>query len=164
MEIMQAENGDLAEILELQYRAFQSEAELAGDYAIPPLLQTLPEFEAEFRRGIVLKAVDESGQIIGSVRAYAENGTLYIGKLIVHPDFQGRGTGTRLLAAIETRCPQPRYELFTGDKSAGNLRLYEKQGYRPFAEKEIKPGLRFIYLEKNAGTGAAPVRDPTSGQ
>jgi len=39
--------------------------------------------EQEYGYGTFLKAIDDTGEIIGSVRAYAENGTLYIGKLSV---------------------------------------------------------------------------------
>lgn len=48
------------------------------------LRQTIEEVYDEFRKGTILKAVDERGTIIGSVRAYQENGIVYIGKLMVH--------------------------------------------------------------------------------
>ena len=47
---------------------------------------TLEEIEYEFQKGMILKAVDEDDAVIGSVRAYLENGTVYIGKLMVHPE------------------------------------------------------------------------------
>lgn|GEM_PF-1324600 len=65
--------------------------ELTGfNFSIPPLKQTLNEVEQEFENGVFLNAVDDHDIIIGSVRAYAENGTLHIGKLIVHPNSQGQ--------------------------------------------------------------------------
>ena len=131
----------------LQRLAYQSEALLLNNFSIPPLTQTLAEVETEFQNGIFLKAV-EDGRIIGSVRGYVKESTLYIGKLIVHPDFRGKGIGTSLLTAIEQRYPACRYELFTSAKSEKNLRLYERQGYRRFAEKSVSPELSFIYLEK----------------
>jgi GNAT superfamily N-acetyltransferase len=68
---------------------------------------------------------------------------------MVHPDYQGRGYGKQLLAAIEQRYPRLRYELFTSSKSVNNLCLYEKQGYKRFEEKQPSPELTLIYLEKN---------------
>lgn len=148
MLITKAELNDLQEILDLQYLAYQSEAVLLNDFSIPPLKQTLKEVEQEFENGLILKATDDDGIIRGSVRAYAENETLYICKLIVHPDFQGRGIGTKLLAEIENACPQKRCELFTSDKSVKNIRLYEGLGYTKYKEHEGVPGLNFIYLQK----------------
>lgn len=87
---------ELGEVLELQYRAYRSEAELLGDFDIPPLRQTLAEVQEEWEKGVILKAVDESGEMIGSVRGYVEEGTLYVGKLVVAPEFRGRGIGTKL--------------------------------------------------------------------
>jgi GNAT superfamily N-acetyltransferase len=100
MEITKAEYIDLEQILKLQYLAYQSEAELYHNYNIPPLLQTLEDLQKEYQSGIVLKAI-EADTIIGSVRGYTKADTLYIGKLIVHPDYQGRGLGTKLLISLE---------------------------------------------------------------
>ena len=147
MQIMQAEKSDLSEILALQYLAYQSEAIIYNDFSIPPLTQTLEEIEQEFNNGFFLKAV-ESDIIIGSVRAYVKSGTLYIGKLIVHPHMRGKGIGTKLLTEIENRHPQERYELFTGSKSVKNIRLYERLGYVKYKEVEMSPGLKIIYMQK----------------
>ena len=147
LQIEQASKTDLSEILNLQRLAYQSEAILLNNFSIPPLLQTLEEVQQEFSNGIFLKAVTD-GQIIGSVRGYIKDRTLNIGKLIVHPDFRGRGIGTQLLQAIEDACPDCRYELFTSAKSEKNIRLYERQGYRRFAKKQTSAELCFVYLEK----------------
>ena len=147
-EICKAARGDLAEILALQYISYQSEAQLYDDRDIPPLRQTLEEVEAEFDSGIILKMTDKDNKIIGSVRAKAKNGTVYIGKLIVHPEHRRKGYGTRLLNEIGRYCPDMRCELFTGSKSIDNIRLYERNGYSPFDRKTVSGGLEFIYLEK----------------
>lgn len=148
MLISVAELSDLQEILDLQYLAYQSEAALLNNFSIAPLTQTLSEVEHQFENGIILKAVDEDGIIRGSVRAYVKNDTLHIGKLIVHPDFQGNGIGTALLTAIENACPQKRCELFTSDKSIKNILLYERLGYTRYKEHEDTSGLRLVYLQK----------------
>lgn len=150
MTITKATQEDLRAILDLQHLAYQSEAKLCNNPRIPPLVQTLDEVKQEFERGIFLKAVDDNGDIIASVRAYSENDTLYIGKLIVHPDFQGRGIGTALLKEIEILYPHSRYELFTSSKSLRNIALYERLGYASFKEQIVSDNLKFIYLEKLA--------------
>lgn len=148
MTITEAKREDLEEILALQYLAYESEARLLGNWSIPPLLQTLEEACREYDGGIFLKACDSDGKIVGSVRGYPQGDTLLIGKLMVHPEHRGRGLGTKLLTELEAACPHRRYELFTSDKSAGNLRLYQRLSYVRFREREVAPDLRFIYLEK----------------
>ena len=137
-----------------QYRAYRSEAKLLGNDRIAALTQTLADLEKEYAQGTILKAVDEVGVIIGSVRAREEGDTLYIDKLMVLPEKQGRGIGTQLLVAIEKSCPKPRYELSTSNISIRNMKLYEGLGYRRFREEQVTPELRFVFMEKKAKTGA----------
>lgn len=139
--------GDLPEILKLQYLAYQSEADLFGTKDIPPLKQTLEEVVAEYEQGIILKLQDHD-KIIGSVRAKQNNDTVFIGKLMVHPDYRRRGLGKILLFKIERVYPNKRYELFTSTISLSNIRLYESVGYKIFNTKKINDKLSFVYLEK----------------
>lgn len=148
MIILRAEKGDLQKILDLQYIAYQSEARLFKNQDIPPLKQTLADVEKEYQKGIVLKALDDDKTIIGSVRAFCDNGTVYIGKLMVHPSKQGQGIGTKLLIEMEKQYPKQRYELFTSTKSEKNIVLYQKLGYKIFDEKQATEELRFVYMEK----------------
>lgn len=146
--IIKADKGDLSEILDLQYLAYQSEARLFDNEDIPPLRQTLADVENEYQRGIILKAIDDDKTIIGSVRAFCDNGTVYIGKLMVHPSIQGQGIGTQLLLEMEKQYPKQRYELFTSTRSEKNIALYKKLGYKIFDEKQVTEELRFVYMEK----------------
>lgn len=146
--IKKAQKEDLEEILKLQYLAYQSEAKLFGNMDIPPLMQTLEEVYDEFQKGAILKAVDDGGIIIGSVRAYQDGGTVYIGKLMVHPSKQGQGIGTQLLLEIEKQYLNQRYELFTSTRSEKNIALYQKLGYEIFDEEQVTEELRFVYMEK----------------
>ncbi len=148
MLIEQAQLTDAPQILALQKLAYLSEAEIWNDYTIPPLTQTLEEIEQEFRTQTVLK-VNLDGRIIGSVRAYLQEGTCYIGRLIVHPDFQNQGVGAKLLRAIEEHFAQAkRYELFTGEKSERNLYFYQKWGYRIFRKEKLTDKVPLVFLEK----------------
>lgn len=147
--ILLAAYDDLPEILALQYLAYQSEAALLRIFSIPPLTQSLESVQEEFSRGTILKAT-EGETIVGSVRACEQDGTVFVGKLIVHPSYQGNGIGSALLLAVEDIYPGSRYELFTSSKSERNLRLYERLGYKRFSERQAAPGLTFVYLEKMA--------------
>ena len=148
MEIERAMISDAEEILILQKLAYRSEAEIYNDFNIPPLVQTLESIEKDFENQYFLKAVMD-GKIIGSVRAYTKEGTCYIGRLIVHPDFQNRWIGTDLMNEIErifNTCR--RFELFTGDKSERNLYFYQKLGYKIFKKAKITDQTMVVYLEK----------------
>jgi GNAT superfamily N-acetyltransferase len=149
MMITRAAAADAAEILALQKLAYQSEAAIYQDYGIPPLTQTLPEIKAEFLRRHFLKAV-AAGRIVGSVRAHLDQGTCCLGRLIVHPAYQNQGLGTKLMAEIEACFPEARrYELFTGHRSARNLYLYQKLGYRPVRSEKVSEKLTMVFLEKS---------------
>ena len=149
MLIEQATVDDAEEILHLQKLAYQSEAEIYGDYSIPPLIQSIEEMKAEFEGQVFLKASTDDAKIIGSVRASLRQGTCFIGRLIVCPDFQGRGIGTSLMREIERRFEQARrFELFTGHLSERNIRLYQRLGYQVFRQERVTGSLDLVYMEK----------------
>ena len=149
MEIIKAKFEDLPKILILQKLAYLSEAKIHNNYSIQPLSQTLEELETEFDKSIILKLEeDEKNEIIGSIRAYEENNRVYVGKLIVHPNYQNKGIGKYLLNTIETLFPNKTFELFTSSKSEKNLYIYNRNGYKEFKRQKTPDGLEMIYLEK----------------
>jgi ribosomal protein S18 acetylase RimI-like enzyme len=148
MKIEKATFEDLPKILDLQKLAYLSEAKLNNNYSIQPLTQTLDELEKEFDKNIILKLVDDNNEIIGSVRAFEENNRVYIGKLMVNPDYQNKGYGTKLLNTIETYYENKIFELFTSSKSEKNLKLYIKNGYKEYKRKKVSEGLEFVFMEK----------------
>lgn len=148
MKIIKAGKADLENILALQYLAYQSEARLLNNYEIQPLTQTLEEVFREFEKGTFYQAVNQKNELIGSVRGFVDKDTVYIGKLIVHPDYQGKGIGTALLKEIAKDNSGLRQELFTSDKSLKNLRLYERTGFVQFKTKPLSDSLNLIFMEK----------------
>jgi GNAT superfamily N-acetyltransferase len=147
--VAHATRGDAAAILELQKLAYQSEARLYEDWTLPPLTQTLDSLRAEFADSVILKAVAD-GRIVASVRARRVDGAWHIGRLVVHPRFQGMGLGTRLMRHIERESKETRqFRLFTGHRSAGNIRLYERLGYVRSREEVVSPAVTLVFMEKN---------------
>ncbi len=147
MVVERATINDAAEILRLQKLAFESQAKIYDDYSLPPLTQSLEDLRAEFEKQDFLKASID-GRIIGSVRAHMEQDTCFIERLIVHPDYQNHGVGTRLMNEIERHFSNAgRFALFTGHKSEKNICLYQKLGYRIFKSEEIREGLTLLYME-----------------
>jgi ribosomal protein S18 acetylase RimI-like enzyme len=148
MIVGQADVKDAAEILALQKLAYRSEAEIYDDYTIPPLTQTLEEMRADIDTQLVLKASIED-RIIGSVRAKVQRGTCFVGRLIVHPDFQNRGIGRQLMRELEGTVSQAtRFELFTGSRSERNIAFYQKLGYSPFKHEELSDRVTLVFMEK----------------
>ena len=148
MNISRAERGDLSRILAIQKEAYLSEAALYEDDSLPPLTQSIEDIESEFQSKVFLKA-EIRDVIIGSVRAHLAGNTCLIGRLIVDPLHQGQGVGSALLVRCESIFDAAnRFELFTGTKSAGNIRLYERHGYVAYKEERISPRLTLIHMEK----------------
>ncbi len=151
MTIKKAVSSDIDQILQLQKIAYKSEAEIYNDFTIQPLHQTLEESMVDFENQIILKHED-NGKITGSVRGYLKEETCYIGKLIVHPEYQNRGIGTRLIKGIEELFNSAlRFELFTGFRSEKNLYLYNKMGYAVSKSERVSEKLTLVYLEKSSG-------------
>ena len=149
VQIERAEVADAAVLLELQKLAYQSEARLHDDWMLPPLTQTLESLTEEIVSSVVLRAI-EGTRLVGSVRARAPDGLCHVGRLIVHPDAQGRGIGTLLMREIEKAFPDiRRFQLFTGHRSEGNIRLYQRLGYAYSHEKVVSPAVTLVFMEKN---------------
>ncbi len=147
MIITRATIDDAEGILTIQKLAFQSQAELYNDYSLPPLIQSIEELKTDFENQVFLKAMLD-GKIIGSVRAHMEQDTCFIGRLVVHPDHQNKGIGTKLMINIEHYFSDARkFAIFTGHKSKKSIYLYQKLGYRIFRSEEIKEGLTLLHME-----------------
>jgi Ni,Fe-hydrogenase III small subunit/N-acetylglutamate synthase-like GNAT family acetyltransferase len=146
---LRAERSDAPEILALQKIAYQSEAEIYGDDSLPALRQTLEELQGDFVQKLIIKAM-VNGKIIGSIRGQArEDGSVFISRVIVHPYFQGRGIGRRLVEEMEKSFPRANsFEVFTGFKSRANLERFRRLGYRRYKTEPLTPTITWICLKK----------------
>ena len=154
--ISRASSSDAEAILALQKLAYQSEARLYDDWSLPPLIQDIASLREEFRASLVLKAT-VADRLVGSVRAKVSDGTAAIGRLIVHPGFQGQGIGSQLLKAVEAACAGvAKFELFTGSRSEANIRLYQRHGYTITRTEPVSPTLSLTFLEKPGRESSPP--------
>jgi len=145
--ITKANENDLEQILYLQKCCYLSEAEIYNNYSIAPLVQDFESIKNDFNNQTIFK-LEYKDKIVGSVRAFIQNDSCYIGKLIVDKSYQNNGFGKLLLETVEKEFNKTtRFELFTGFKSEKNLYLYYKLGYREFKEEQVN-GMTIKYLEK----------------
>ncbi|WP_373278559.1 GNAT family N-acetyltransferase [Gordonia sputi] len=90
-----------------------------------------------------------NGRLVASMRIRVDRDVAEVMRLVVAPDMQGRGMGTRLLAAVDSVIPEnvTRVELFTGERSVANIRLYQRMGYREIRRRDTGP-YDLVYLAR----------------
>lgn len=123
---------DAGEILTLQRAAYVSEARLHDDLELPPLVQTVAELDAELAMPSVHAfGIRRHSRLVAAMRIHLDGEVAEIGRLVVAPDLQGHGLGTTMLAGVDGLLPAQvtRVELFTGERSLANLRLYQRMGF-----------------------------------
>ncbi|MDD3344835.1 MAG: GNAT family N-acetyltransferase [Candidatus Omnitrophica bacterium] len=148
VKIEKASKPDAPSILNIQKKAFLSEAQLYNDYQIGALTQTLEEMVKDFDVYLFLKAVLDDGMIVGSVKARVCDNVCWIGRLIVLPEYQKQGIGRKLMEAVEGCFPGAvKYELGTGSKSVQNINFYQKLGYKVSGEEKDN-SVTLVHMEK----------------
>lgn len=102
-----------------------------------PLIGRLPTpMQADYAASVLAHRFDllEAGADLAAlIETQAEGDHLLIVNVAVHPAFQGRGLGTRLLGLAEDIAAEAglaRLRLYTNKKYVANLRLYASLGYR----------------------------------
>ena len=129
--IIRLSDADAGEILTLQRAAYVTEAQAHRDLDLPPLTQSHEALRAELQDpDVVALGVREAGRLIGAVRLRRVGAAVELGRLTVVPDRQGQGIGSFLLGEAESVFPDAlEMQLFTGEHSSANLRLYRRSGY-----------------------------------
>jgi ribosomal protein S18 acetylase RimI-like enzyme len=146
--IVDATEADADAILALQKMAYEREARRYNDWTIPPLVETVDTVRQQIAEHVVLTALVD-GRLVGSARGVASNGICEVCRLSVDPALQRRGIGSALIRAVEARFPAvDAFELFTGDRSVENLRLYERHGYVETHRTPVSPAVSLVFLRK----------------
>ena len=150
MIIGQATIQDVPELLELQHMAFGPLCERLGWHDAPPMTETLEKAYDEFAMCTTLKAQSNDGQIIGSVQGKVTDDSLYIGRLMVLPEFQQQGIGKQLFREIQRLLPHKRAWLCTCQQVPEPYEFYLREGFKPFKSEAVGPGLTWTHLEKQS--------------
>jgi GNAT superfamily N-acetyltransferase len=124
---------DAGEVLTLQRAAYVSEAQAHSDPDLPPLTESLADLRVVLgEASVIALGLRADGRLVASVRLRVIGTEADLARLVVAPDVQGEGLGSRLLLAAESVVPPgtAAIRLFTGERSLRNITLYERHGYR----------------------------------
>ncbi len=151
LEVRFGTPADYPAALAIQHRAYGlKEAPLYGP-DLPPLRETPDTLAAEVAAGTALLVGIGDGRIVASMRRKLKaDGSAYFYRLSVDPALQGMGIGQRMMLAAERlHAGAPGFVLDCGDKSAENMHIYEKLGYRKTgAVIDVPNGPRCLEMRK----------------
>ena len=148
MRIELATIQDVPELLELQHKAFGSQCKELGWEDALPMTETQDQASEEFGKCTTLKVLADDGRIIGSVRGSVEDDSLYIGRLMVLPEYQQQGIGKQLFREIQQLLPHHRAWLCTCKQVPAPYEFYLREGFQSYKEEIVGPGLSWVYMEK----------------
>jgi GNAT superfamily N-acetyltransferase len=151
VEITDVRPEDCPELLVLQRCCWVQEAILNDTLDIPALHETLEDVR-DWAKTWSVWVVRHEHRLAGAVRARLDGDRWELGRLMVAPDLAGRGLGRRLLEHAEAHAPAEarRFALFTGARSARNITLYQRAGYRLTDPADAGGHIRgAVYLEKD---------------
>ncbi len=131
LDVRLAVRADAGELFTLTKACWLQEQRANPDQVFPAIEESVEDAVRgveEFTTFVARAA----GRLVGSCRGRLTGDVWEIGRVMVAPDLQGRGLGPRLLALAEEAAPAEAtsYSLVAGARSADNLRMYTKAGYR----------------------------------
>ncbi len=95
---------------------------------------------------------------MGSVRAFVKEETCYIRRLVVHPDFQNQGTGTRLMDEIPPTCLYGNKHsfIYLEKKFYYHQRIKRNQRFREFVYRfYLRDAIRHCKNRKHLNFGSS---------
>jgi ribosomal protein S18 acetylase RimI-like enzyme len=150
VRVERAVPADAGEILTVQRAAYVTEAQLYGDPFIMPLVESLDQVRAVLSGDAVVLVARQGSRVVGAVQGRFHDQTCLVSRLVIAPDLQGQGIGTRLMRAIEDAVADraDMLTLFTAHLSEGNLRLYRRLGYTETHRERLAAHLTFVHMRK----------------
>lgn len=148
MKIEIATIDDVPELMTLHDKAFFAIAAEVNWLDAPGLKEPLEQAYEDFPKYTTLKMLSDEGKIVGSVRGRVEDGSLYIARLMVLPECQGRGYGKILFREIQKIMPHDRAWLFTCGEVQRTVSFYEHEGFRTFHTEHFENNHTWISMEK----------------
>lgn len=135
-----------AQVIALQRRSYLVEAQLIDYFKIPGLIE---EDEDLAQTEEVFYGYWEGERLVGALSFKLEEGLLDIYRLVVCPDYFGRGIATALVAFIE-HLDLDFNQVIVGTAKANRpaCSLYAKLGFNLVSEREVAPGLTIVQFSK----------------
>lgn len=93
----------------------------------------------------------EEANIIGVLVLIRQLQSLLVDNVAVHPDYQGKGLGRKLMALAEEearRLGLTTVTLYTHERMTENIELYKRLGYTE-SERKTEQGYQRIYMQKS---------------
>ncbi len=143
--LRQAVETDAAAILALTRSAYAKWVPLLGREPTP----MYRDYDQALRQDRV-DMLYADGELAGIVHTIRKPDYLEIWNVAVHPAYQGRGFGRRLLAHGEALAASLGYDeirLYTNKAFAENIALYLRVGYVIYLEEPFKEGFT-VYMKK----------------
>jgi ribosomal protein S18 acetylase RimI-like enzyme len=144
--IRKAVGSDLASIRDCARAAYAKYVDRIGRKPAP----MVADFAILIDKGVVDVDVGDSGVVRGFIVHYPCTDHVHLENVAIHPAYQGRGLGRRLLERAESEAIAGgfrRIELYTNAKMTENLALYRHLGYREF-DRRIENGFDRVYFDK----------------
>ncbi len=159
MRIRQATRDDFDSLRSIELASFET-LRATGAVSGEPEASSDAELQHYLDHALLYATCDQDYVPVGYAGAYVAEGCLHIGEMDVHPDFQRKGLGRRLMEALlaEGRLRKLAEATLTTDRLAPfNAPFYASLGFRLLEKEECSPRLRAI-LDAEAEKGLDPLR------
>lgn len=146
LTIRLAEPHEAAAVSQLVDAAYSKWIAVIGRKPSPMLV----DYVSLVQQRLVYVIVD-NGQIAGVLVIWPQGDALYIDNIAVHPNFQRRGMGDRLLKFAEAQARAvglSRMRLLTNEKMESNQAYYRKHGYVETRRETGEDGRRTVCMHK----------------
>lgn len=131
------------QLLRLQRVSYRQEEILLG-FSIPRTEDTVDDL---LNSGEVFVGMVQEGILLGFFSFAADESTVDIHRVAVHPDYFRQGVATELLEFLfDAFSGAQRFLVTTGASNTPALRLYEKLGFERTETFEPVPGLQMVRL------------------
>ena len=93
----------------------------------------------------------EGTNIIGVLVLIRQLHSLLVDNVAIHPDYQGKGLGRKLMALAEAEAQRmglTTVTLYTNERMTENIELYKRRGYTE-TERKAEQGYHRIYMRKS---------------
>jgi ribosomal protein S18 acetylase RimI-like enzyme len=115
-----------------------------------PMLQDYAELIRQHNVFVLSKGKN----IIGVLVLIEKEQALLLDNVAVHPDYQGKGLGRKLIELAESESLRLGFStiiLYTNERMTENIDLYKKLGFME-TERRFEQGYRRVYMRKDLST------------